>query len=84
MRRQMDAVLEAAHLRPKDRFESESMEDLVHAAGDGRSAAVVNAATALSLKTRSSVSARISRPTEPTFRGQEMATGLMLTCVEPV
>lgn len=49
MRRQIDRLFSAAGLRPRVRFESDALEDLMLAAREGGLTAVVNAAAALSL-----------------------------------
>lgn len=61
MRRQIDQLFAAKGLRPTVHFESDSLEDLVHAARTSGLTAVVNAATSLSLKVRGGT--RIDAPT---------------------
>lgn len=61
MRRQIEQLFAAKGLRPMVHFESDALEDLVDAARTSGLTAVVNAATALSLKVRGAT--RIDAPT---------------------
>ncbi len=52
MRRQLDTLFSSAGLSPTVKFESDYLEELVQAAGDGAVTAIVNAASALSFQVR--------------------------------